>query len=397
MAVIMLRASTAVLILTSLPLGAAASEAPAAAAAASYGNALAADDECAAGGGSGSCGLNALQLRSHKQALPGEVALASDSQPDVGKASGNPDALVELDAAGIHASNESLPLGTVSAIYTFGAPSTSHPAFTDLARPDGVFQGLRCYTENIFGVADESRQVDGGAIFGTYEHPKVAMAALHWQRDSSYVPGAGQPEEPKQKALVYADWGLHREHHYQDRLAHITLHGQSHVSRMPFAQAKLFATLAFGAYSEPTEMREKIRMHLPGWRLVNHATQNTLEALDTVWIVQQESSKDCAIVFEGTSGPSELSTSITQYATGYCGYPRVHVGYRNKLWWITQGIMPQLRPTLARCNRVTCTGHSLGGSLCDIFSACANSRRTGDPDFQQQMWTKETPQLMPAV
>lgn len=334
---------------------------------------LAADDECAAeGSGGGDCGLQALQRRGQLQEGEGEHL-----QVDEAKEQGRP--------------------GTVSAVYTFGAPATSSTPFTDLNRPDGIFQGLRCYTENIFGVAGESKQIDGGAIFGDYKHPKLATAVLHWKRDSYFVPGAGKPEWPQSGAAVYADWGLHKERHYVDRLRHITVGGRNSAHSQPFAKALQFSYVAFKAYSNRDAMKHTLQTHLHGWKLVAHEAQNTLEAVDAVWLAQDKATLGCLLSFTGTSRASELSTSVTQYSTGYCGYTGVHVGYRNKLYWLTKGMWPKLRPKLAQCSSVTCTGHSLGGALCDIFAACANSKRTSDVDYRRQMWVQGAPQSIPEI
>lgn len=220
---------------------------------------------------------------------------------------------------------------------------------------------------------------------------------MHFGRDSYYVPGLGKPEWPQKGALVYSDWDLHKSHHYFDRLRNVTIHNQDCADKPPFSYARLCAWLAFAAYNTRTEMKNVINDKLHSWKLVAHESQDTLEALDSVWMVQQNQSLDCIIVFTGTSNPKELTTSISQYSTGYCDFPKVHAGYRNKLYWLTKGLWPKLRSKLAKCNRVSCTGHSLGGALCDIWSACANSKRSFNEDYKQQMWMKEAPQALPEV
>jgi len=148
--------------------------------------------------------------------------------------------------------------------------------------------------------------------------------------------------------------------------------------------------------------KQAIAERLPGWKLVakevRESGSGTLYDSDPVMIVQQKSSLDCAVVFTGTNnGGNEISTSTTDYTTGYCGYASVHAGYRNELWQITKVLWPRLRPKLAKCNRVICVGHSMGGSLCELFAGCANKKAVGDRDFEQQKWTKGTPEEMPEL
>lgn len=353
--------------------------------------ALSADDECAAGAGAEgeNCGLNALQRRGLKNAAEAAAVLTNGDEASA--------ATGAAEEGGEEGQEVGVP-GIVSEVYTFGAPGTSATPFLDLSRPDRVFQGLRAYTENLLGVHGESKQIDGGAIWGNYKHPFIPTVVLHWARDSWYVPNAGKPDWPMQGGLVYADWNLHHRQHYVDRLAHIMLEGQSASGRSPFPKALSMAYLAFEAYNTQDGFKKIVRENLPGHRLVAHAVQDTIEAKDSVWLVQSNSDLGCSLVFTGTKGAGELSTSLKQYETGYCGYPDVHAGYRDKVYWITKGMFwLKLRPKLAKCSRVDCAGHSLGGSLCDIFAACANSNRTWDVDYRRQMWTQGTPELMPEI
>ena len=59
---------------------------------------------------------------------------------------------------------------------------------------------------------------------------------------------------------------------------------------------------------------------------------------------------------------------------GYCGRYGVHSGVSDELWQITHDDQYSeiIKPALETCHEVTCVGFSLGGSLCDIFTMCAN-------------------------
>merc|ERR1711879_319485 len=55
----------------------------------------------------------------------------------------------------------------------------------------------------------------------------------------------------------------------------------------------------------------------------------------------------------------------------------------------------QIKPVLQKCKAVNCVGHGMGGSICDLFTACANSGRQWDADYKSIAWTPaETPVKM---
>eukprot|EP00931_Biecheleriopsis_adriatica_P068027 TRINITY_DN42070_c0_g1_i1.p1 TRINITY_DN42070_c0_g1~~TRINITY_DN42070_c0_g1_i1.p1 ORF type:complete len:477 (+),score=95.75 TRINITY_DN42070_c0_g1_i1:60-1490(+) len=297
--------------------------------------------------------------------------------------------------------------GTVYAIYTYGGTGTAKTPLPDLSQASKNFRGLRTYTETIRA---GSRSTDVGAIFDGMEHPRVATLALHWQKDSEYWPGEGAPSLPKHgdETARAADISLHNMKNYFDRFAHLQLPNISHPLSQPrFAYAEKYAYLAWGAYetqklwvsNKEITMEEIIKRFVPGNRLVAQVQENTLEAVDNMYIVQDEQTLDCALVFEGTHTFGEFFSNLkmSSKGTGYCGFSGVHDGYVGKIWWLMKYGMPKLRPSLKKCAKVSCTGHSLGGALCDIFAACANSGRTDNLQYKNQMWTKGTPELMPKM
>merc|ERR1719215_520546 len=207
----------------------------------------------------------------------------------------------------------------------------------------------------------------------------------------------GHPDWPQRGAQVYEEWRLHQEDDYVDRLKQVTVNGQSVVDKEPFKSARLYSILAWKSYDTTQNTKDAIAERMPGWKLVGKSVDIHGLDEDPVMLVQDAASLDCAVVFTGTNDFGELTSSTTQYGTGYCGFENVHVGFRNELWTITGQAWQPLLPMLEQCNHVICVGHSLGGALCEVFSACANSGNLTDPDYQRLAWTPGTPALMPEL
>lgn len=291
--------------------------------------------------------------------------------------------------------------GVVDAIYTFGAPGSAKQPLENMLRDDRCFAGLRSYTEDVLGPA--TKQVDGAAISNTDLHARMPTVVLHWNRDSIYVAGPGETTWPNDNdGGVFGDWRLHWETDYAPRLKQVAVNGENVSSKEPFATASKFVTLAYKIYDSLPHARADVATKLPGWKVVALETlisgTGTIYDEDPVMLVQDSSTLDCALVLAGTNNlANELTSSTTGYDSSYCGFSGVHVGYRNELWHIMHYTMPALRPKLAKCGKVSCVGHSMGGPLCEIFSACANSGRQDDADFQQQSWPKGMPAAMDEI
>mmetsp|Transcript_98797 Transcript_98797/g.247644 ORF Transcript_98797/g.247644 Transcript_98797/m.247644 type:complete len:396 (-) Transcript_98797:289-1476(-) len=291
----------------------------------------------------------------------------------------------------------SLATELVSAVYTFGGPATKQTPFRNLARADGCFGGLRVYNED--PVSPGYKRVDAASVINQYAHAFISTLALHWAQDSYYIvcnsTHDGHPDWPKRIGGIADDWGLHSETNYVDRLKTVTVNGEAVSSSEPFKSSLLFSTLAWKSYDTTKNTKEAIAEKLPGWTLVGKAVDTHGSDTDPVMIAQESETLDCAVIFTGTNDPSEFSTSIDLHHAKYCGFDEVHAGYRNELWTLSDNTWQPFVPLLEQCNKVFCVGHSLAGSICEIFAACLNSGHVNDPDFQKLAWTPKTPALLP--
>mmetsp|Transcript_82515 Transcript_82515/g.145640 ORF Transcript_82515/g.145640 Transcript_82515/m.145640 type:complete len:398 (+) Transcript_82515:83-1276(+) len=286
-------------------------------------------------------------------------------------------------------------------IYTFGAPATAIPALPNLRREDRCFGGLRSWTENVLGPM--TRQEDGAAISNQFHHAKMASVRLHWNNDSDYVPCPGETSQPFSAGNEFANWNLHWEDQYTPRLINVSINKTSFLSKEPFASAYGYVRVAYKQYDSTVHAREDIAKRLgSNWKVVARETlisgAGSMYDEDPVMIVQDHFTLDCIIAFAGINNyGNELAAATTITPSEFCGFQGVHIGFRDELRKITTALFPNLRPKLSRCKRLTCTGHSMGGSLCELFSACVNSQHSTNADFNLMNWTKLPPQILPEI
>lgn len=317
------------------------------------------------------------------------------------KSEGRGSDISALEAIELNSDVDAPTFGTVRGIYTYGSPATARPALVNLQRSDGCFAGLRTWCEDV--LTPITKQEDAAAISNQFLHAQVASAALHLGSDSTYVPCPGNDEQPFSRGEEFADWRLHWEDDYTPRLKDITIDGEATVNKAPFRQAYQNVLLAYKSYDSTTNARAQIAERLgSNWRVVERQTLIqgflTLYDEDPVMLIQDSKSLDCALVFAGVNNyGNEIATATAISPVDFCGFSNVHMGYRDELMRIATALLPILKPKLSQCAKVDCVGHSMGGSLCELFAACVNSNRVVDADFVRMSWLKGTPAVIPEV
>ncbi|CAK9035491.1 DEAD-box ATP-dependent RNA helicase 40 [Durusdinium trenchii] len=293
--------------------------------------------------------------------------------------------------------------GTVDeGIYTFGAPGTASRALPDLSHEDGCFAGLRVWAEDV--LPGNTKQEDGAAISDQLDHPHVATLRLHdEQHDSHYKPCPGEQKEPFSTGNKFAEWRLHWEPIYKPRLGNVSLLGKKVANQAPFSVAYGYNRIAYKQYDSTEHAKAHIQQRLgESWKIVARWTlvqgSASMYDEDPLMLVQDSETQRCVLAFAGINNyGNELATATDVRTSDFCGFEGVHVGYRDELRRIMQFVFPHVRPLMGKCSHVACTGHSMGGSLCDLFAACANSQRFEDPDFKAVSWLKETPAVLPEI
>lgn len=300
----------------------------------------------------------------------------------------------------------------VRSMVTFGAPAVSHPP---LMNPGGrCISGIRLYTENpdLPGGA-YGKQEDAAAMWTMFPHAKTPTLVLrktgtdvlYWPCNDSSSGAfslAEQVRRPRFEAGVHHDWEIHGiSSAYAQRLQNLTIPDDiAPMLRFSVALMEKLRSFAHSIYSGTQDNILAQTRQIANWTLVAFiAVPGRCVDLDRVLVLQHDE-LECSIVFQGSQGLPDLLSFVESWGTGYCGFSNTHTGVRNELWTITNhpDYNHSIKPKLEKCKSVTCIGHSLGGALCELFTACANSGRRVDPDYQLLAWSPaSSPEKLPEV
>ncbi|KAL7536257.1 hypothetical protein ACHAWF_005417 [Thalassiosira exigua] len=145
-----------------------------------------------------------------------------------------------------------------------------------------------------------------------------------------------------------------------------------------------------------------------GWELaavMDHETTSSVPwDSDSMSIFRNDRDPDrrrCIVGFQGSDHLADLANFVLGNAdeVSYCGRHGVHGGTVGELRGITSDRQYRdvIVPALEECDEVTCVGHSLGGSLCQLFMYCANADPEGfhvsnglaKNDYESLVWDRK--------
>jgi len=314
------------------------------------------------------------------------------------------DALLSLDSAAVKNELQSLRIqkrsqafGEVSKLYTFGAPSVAKTPLQNGMAGNGKFDGLRITTVDrkrflLMGFMEKFDPVVFVWNLKGFRHPKMDVLVIR-DFDRANPVHRVHCDDPQgscenlinfPKADSPSWWmHLHLQPKYEALLTEQTI--------WPMATSE--SVLALKIYDGKSAVQDAARRF--GNRLVDF---HGFGAKDYVALVQDESTLDCTLVFCGTNELDDVLNDMNMRTTSYCGFETVHVGFVKEMtmilvdsYWETN-----FKAKLPSCNIVRATGHSLGGSLATLFTACANNVAVAedDPHFQKLSWVPAAAELL---
>lgn len=285
-------------------------------------------------------------------------------------------------AARIARSNQNASAsGSISHLYTWGAPHPSNPKIT--ARNGGCFKGARFtnFDRDLF--VDDEDIVPTLLVATKYNHPQIETIALADTKGavrSKWSCGKNPWRFTNPKAL------LHLKGKYMSNMERLdNSYGlEKEASRVG---------LAISYESDVNAVRANSRKY--GWNLVGVASVGE----DVSYLVQQKSSLKCILTFEGSDSFSDWITDANIIRREFCGLPlKAHSGFRKELRIMVRSSSWQtnIRSKLGKCSSVDVIGHSLGGAVATLFAGCVDNPN-GSEDYKSMSWRAETAALLSAV
>ena len=341
----------------------------------------------------------------------------------------------------------------VNRVYTYGAPSVIKPG---TSASSTYMPGLRIYNQDetittcswySFGCqsnVNEVKNVDFAAQLNVkegYHHPnmdvlivrnidgKIEYTIRYCQKSiesessiKSVAPGVAPALAPAPAPPYPYQWWpnanlatsiISHNHyigkHYEPRIQHIpySIRGPAlEYTSITYCFTKSnFDDIrrCIGRYSQENDLGlNGVRQmgYFPAAYMKQESSTVGLTDVDQVYILKNDNdgieNRKCIIAFQGSSSIFDLSNFISsgKDETLYCGLLGVHSGVAKELSKLTRNTQYTtiIKPVLETCHDVTCVGHSLGGSLCNLFTMCANQKEiTGQNswnDYQQLIWKK---------
>mmetsp|Transcript_9110 Transcript_9110/g.25478 ORF Transcript_9110/g.25478 Transcript_9110/m.25478 type:complete len:514 (-) Transcript_9110:223-1764(-) len=293
--------------------------------------------------------------------------------------------------------------GTVSELFTYGAPGTAYPQLRNGASHNGCFPGLRVYNEDrtpgyFWGYYMKSDPVSFISNVMGYAHARMdAVSLCAWNAGTPVHFKCGDESQwsPSSDPWVWFDG--HDIWKYRE-LA---------MAQDSFSTLPVFIRMMMNIYN--LEVPNGQPAQDTAWRMIAHAEcSDSWGTTDGIELYQESGNQACLLVFQGSEkngleAISDWITNLRGWATSFCGFADVHQGWAAELQRIVTcpDFISRIKSKLPHCSEVGAAGHSMGGSLAELFTACANSdqlhagaqRETSE--WQHITWSKGEPELFP--
>ena len=331
--------------------------------------------------------------------------------------------------------------GTVDSLYTFGAPGSASPGLTHSTTEDGCFPGARVTTQRTERTGTYTDPFTWVTNAVWLWNPKVDLYILDVEDPSKdqivscKTPGVQEMPRAPVSWQLGASWSRAMRNNMDLH------HGKVFNEVTSRSSNEMLQSLSKFAFDLSYEQDPKVAAQMAksaGWRVVGAAMYEAGTSDTLLWsfgtqvsyLVQNPRSRDCIVTFQGTYHTADLvqnlkgvrrpfcgltletdrccglPTRLVQTCPGSCrvtnqGDSFVHSGFAAELERMTQhpSWQKNVRERLPFCSRVSAFGHSLGGAMSDLFTACITRKPQegsfGHEDYASMSWTKQWPRPLP--
>ena len=322
--------------------------------------------------------------------------------------------------------------GTVDSLYTFGAPGTASPGLTHSTTKDGCFPGARVTTQRTKGTGTWTDPITWVTNAVWLWNPKVDLYILDVDDPSKDQIVSCKTPGVQQMPRAPGSWRLGAW--TRDMINAMELHtGKVFNEVTSRSSNKMLQSLSKFAVDLSYERDPKVAAQMAksaGWRVVGAAMYEAGTSDTWVWsfgtqvsyLVQNPRSRDCIVTFQGTNDNVDNLQNIRGRTRPFCGLTLetdrcrplpgtcrvtnqgdsfVHSGFAAELERMTQhpSWQKNVRERLPSCAHVSAFGHSLGGAMSDLFTACITRKPQdgsfGHEDYASMSWTKQRPRTLP--
>jgi len=276
------------------------------------------------------------------------------------------------EAGGHHDKRRAGAQGAVDKLFIFGAPAHSDPG---LSFNGGCIPGLRAFSS--YKSALGFRRLDFATLLSKplgFEHNKMDVAMFDTATDEVQT---SRCPEPLDTGLSSMSFSIHHSH-------------GTYVFKMKNVPIPL-EVRDIGLYNSYTLNTSKVRSRVEkkGWALLASATEpgGNGSGPQVAHLTQEPDSGRCLLSFQGSNSVADVQANVKASKVSFCGLEeRVHKGYAENMMRMTQSPEWQsnIRTKLPSCASVWAVGHSMGGAMASIFTACIHAAKS--EDYYKMNW-----------
>lgn len=289
---------------------------------------------------------------------------------------------VSSDSVQVRAEAEVGALAEVDQLFTFGCPKVSTPALRNPRTSDGCFRGSRVVNEQKILLLNNVDIFVGILNPTLYKH--VYMPAVYLNNKGGVTEYSCKEA---QNAPIWDTWNI---------LLHPWWTYISRASEVPYLYDAAAVSLEHSYYRNTKWAAGNVSAM--GWGMVAATQVNN----DKAYLVQNPRTKRCLLSFSGTDDVENIVDDLKVIRVSFCGLEqKVHLGFKEALNKIVNSsrFKKEVNDNLGHCSAVDVVGHSLGGALAALFTACSGnylqSWQEGYDEHKHMVWLKKETKVLP--